>query len=321
MPAGISTSLHIDTFLTNVAAGYSNKTFIAKQVLDVISSPKETGKIAVMGNEHYRLDFVERARGADTPRIDWQPGTPVSFDASEWTLEKPIDPRDAALYDSPFKAEEAATFVIRKKLLLQLEYLVGTLMTTSGNFGGTTAAGTVWATSASATPITNIRTAMEAVRARTGNATLYGLCGSAIWNKLVQTSEAKTLYLNTVPAAAAPAVIKPNALAQAIGLEDIYVGPAIRLTSAEGATDAFTDIWGTSVFAVYAKADPGMEPSPFNLGFGALLVPSIEGFPTGTDVVMDRYYDPRAKSDVVRGTSLYDQLAVNAALGQLITGC
>lgn len=312
-------NVHIDSLLTGVASGYKNEDYIADQVLPIVPVAKETGKIANYGTEHYRLDFNARAMGADTPRGDWSASTPLSFAADDWEFEIPVDDRQRSLYDDPFDAERDATLTVVEKIMLKREDVVASLLTTAGNFGGTTT-GSAWGTPATGVPVTNIRAAMRAIVARTGvsRRRLVGICSDGIWDKLIQNNEVKNLYLNTVPGAAGPGEleIKPEQLARAIGLQAIYVGPGVKLTSKEGAADAFTDIWGTSTFAVIAKSP---RPSLMAPGYGILISPTVPGF-KGATIAVDKYREEKKRSDIVRAAALFDTVAVTKNLGQLITG-
>lgn len=314
-----SANIRIDSFLTGIAAGYKNDDYVADQVLPLIPVAEEAGKIGVYGVDHYRIDMNARAMGADTPRGDWSASTPLTFSANEWSFEIPVDDRQRKFYQDPFDAERDATIACMEKILLKREDLVATLMSTDANFGAATAAGTTWATSASATPVSNIRAAILAIVQRTGiNPKRMSVVMSyALWNKLVQTTEFKALYLNTVPGAAAPAKITPELAASAIGLSEIIVGSAVKLTSKEGATDAFSDIWSATKVAVFAKAP---RPTLMTPGFGALLSPTVALF-KGATVAVDKYREEKKRSDVVRAGALFDLITVVKNVGQIITGC
>jgi cytolysin (calcineurin-like family phosphatase) len=166
--------------------------------------------------------------------------------------------------------------------------------------------------------VKDIRTAMEAIRARTGvpYTSMIAVMGAALWNKLVQTTEAKNLYLNTIPGAAAPNQMKSSEIASAIGLSGIFVGSAVKLTSKEGAADAFTDVWGTTTIAVIAKAN---RPNLMTPGYGVMISPTVPGF-KGAYVAVDKYREEKKRSDIVRAAALFDCVAVTKNLGQIITG-
>lgn len=317
MPA--PSGVHIDTFLTNVAAGYKNEQHIADIAVPIIPVAKETGKIAAYGKDHYRLDFNPRAMGSEASRIEWATGTPITFSADEWTVEHAVDDRMRALYDQPFDADVDGTMAVMEKILLKREDLVATLMSTSGNFGATTAATVTWATSATAYPVKNIRTAMRAIIARSGvsRRNIFACMSDALWDAMIQTTEFKTLYINTLPGAAAPGNITPAQVAAAIGLGGIFVGTDVKLSTQEGIADTFADVWSSTTCAVFARTP---NPSVSNPSFAAIISPVVPGF-SGATVVVDRYREEAIRSDIIRGTALFDLVVVNANMGQLITGC
>jgi hypothetical protein len=314
----LPTALHVDTFLTNAAAGYHNSNFIARDVLPTIPIMKETGQIAAYGTDHYRIDNITpRAFSGRAARVDWSTGTPVTFSAKEWTLEHPVDDRLIDYADDPFQPLVDGTWVVNDKLSLKLEDLVATLMATTGNFGANAAAAVAWGTSATATPVKDIRTGLAAIVAKSGMSpvNIYAVMDYSLWNKMVQTTEFKTLYLSTIPGAAAPGNITPEQAAAAIGLAGIYVGYAVKLTSNEGATDAFSSVWSSTVVALFARNPRVSLQSP---SWGALLGVTKFG---ATSVAFDRYREEQIKSTIVRGTTMYDQIAINKNYGYAITGC
>lgn len=312
-------NVHIDTFLTGIAAGYKNDAHIAADAVPIIPVARETGKIAAYGTDHYRIDFGPRAMAGKAARVDWATGTPLTFTAAEWTVEKPIDDRERGLYDDPFDADADATMAVMEKVLLKREDLVATLMATSGNFGSTTAATVTWGTPATAYPVKNIRDAMRAIVARSGvsRKNIYAIMSDALWDKLILTTEFKNLYLNTIPGAAAPGNITVAQAAAAIGVAGIYVGTDVKLLTQEGIADTFADVWSANTCAVFARTP---NPSIINPSFAAIISPTVPGF-KGATVVVDRYREEESRSDIIRGTALFDQVVVNKNMGQLITGC
>lgn len=313
-----TTNVHIDTLLTTAVAGYKNLDYQARNVLPILPAAKESGKIGKYGTEHYRLDFNERSMGAKASRIDWQATTPVTFSASEWTVEKPVDDREKALYDDPFNAMVDASLVCAEKIWLKMEDLVATLMNTTGNFGSN-AAGSAWGTPGTGLPVTNIKTAVNNIVNRTGIGprNLYGCCSFKVFTDMCANNEVKNLFLNTVPNRAGLAVLTTADIASAVGLADIYVFTAVKNTAVEGAADSFSNVYGTTTFAVFAKY-PG-PPNMMAPSFASIISPSVPGLP-GANIAVDQYRDESVRSDVVRASALFDQIVVNSAMGHLITG-
>ena len=331
----VQSNLHIDVFLSGIAGAYKNSNFIADQVLPVVPSPKESGKIAQYGLEHYRIDFNARGMGGDAARGDWQASTPVSFQAQDWEFEIPVDDRQIPYYDDPFDAMTDATNAAMQKIFLKREDIVAAVLTSTGNFSGMTSAvaslpghgaAFKWLASnaASPTPVADIRFAMESIRAKTGVGydNMIGYCSSAVWNALIQTNDIRALYINTQAGLAAPAALLPSVIARAIGLADIFVGPAVKLSTKEGDTaNTMIDVWAGGItggaFGVVCKS---AKPSFMAPGFGAIISPTVPGLP-GAFVSVDRYREERKRSTVVRAAALFDCIVVTNNLGYLLTGC
>jgi hypothetical protein len=190
-------------------------------------------------------------------------------------------------------------------------------MGTSGNYGSTAAAAVAWGTSATATPIKDIRTGIAALVAKSGMspANIYAVMDYSLWNKLIQTTDFQKLFVNTTGGAAAPGSQSPAQAAAAIGIAGIKVGYAVKLTSLEGATDAFGSIWSSTVVGLYARAERISLQSP---SWGAILAVNKFG---GATAAFDRYREEQITSTIIRGRTMYDQIAVNKNYGYAITGC
>ena len=309
-----TTNIHIDSLLTQAAAGYHNTAYQARNILSIFPTTKESGKVAKYGMEHYRLDFGPRSMGANAHRVDWQAATPVSFSAQEWTVEKSVDDREKALYDDPFNALVDASQVCADKIWLKMEKIVATLLSTAGNYGATTTGGE-W--SVAGTPVTNINTAINAIVNRTGvpPSSLYGVCSYKVFRDMARNSEVKNLFLNTVPNAGAIGNLTTTDVAKACGLQDIFCITAVENTAAEGATDSMSNVFGTTKFGVFAKFNG--PPSLMAPSFALMMSPQVPGLP-GANIAVDQYRDETRRSDIVRATALFDAIVVNKNLGQII---
>lgn len=320
MPTTIG-NLHIDTLLSTIAGAYKNASYVADRVLPIIPVAKESGLIAQYGNEHMRTADIEpRAFGSRSYRGDWQAASTLSYSAVEWSVEKPVDDRERALYDDPFDALRDATIFCQEKVLAKREALVGTLLSTGGNFGATSVtASNKWNTS-SGTAATDIRTQMMNIVKITGAdpSSMIGVCSLAVWNALVNNAEFRTLYINTQPGAGAPGMIDKQTAASALGLKDIVVSSAVYNSAREGGTDSFTWCFGATTFAVIAQS---ATPTLMNPGYGAILSPIVPGLPGAAGVVVDTYREEQSRSTVVRASALFKEVYVTKNLGGYITNC
>jgi len=311
--------VHIDTFLTGILSGTANENLIANQVLPPIFSTKLTGKVAKMGDDHYRVDFATRKPGTPGTQVDYTPSS-TSYDIDEFRLEHPVDDSEVGEYDDPFDAYVDGTFVLDHKLNLKKEIQVASLLTTTANYasGHTDTGSKSWATPATGTPVTDVGGAVETIIAKKGvsETNMYGFCSFVVFKMLRLNDEVKASYLNTVAGGATPKALGRAQVAAALGLADLYVCPAVYITSNEGAsTTTKAYVWGAKNFGVFYK---GKRIGKMFPAFGYQVSPRIPKLPD-SQVVVDRYRAENLTSEVIRARLLIDQIVGDNELGYLFT--
>jgi hypothetical protein len=314
----LPSSTHIDTFASGILLGTTNEGMIADDVMPPIFSNKLTGKVAKMGEEHYRVDFVARQVGTPGYMIDFDVSS-VSFDIEEFRLEFPIDDVQKDQYDDPYDAVRDGSMVVKQKLMLKKELLVSALLTTTGNYasGHTDTSGRSWNTPATGLPVDDVQTAIEKIISKKGVSedNLYGFCSYKVYKMLRQNNQIKNVFLNTSPGASAVGALSRAQIATCLGLAGLSVSPSIQNTAKKGATASKSYVWGASHFGVFYKPQTAGIMVP---GFAYQVFPKIPILPGG-QVVIDRYREERLTSDIIRGRMLLDQIVGDSELGFLYT--
>ena len=311
-------SVHIDTFLSGLLLGTQNEGMIADEVMPPIFSSKLTGKVAKMGEEHYRVDFMARQPGTPGHMIDFDVSS-TGFSIEEFRLEFPVDDSVRDTYDDPFDAFRDGTMVINAKAGLKKEILVASLLTTTGNYatGHTDTTDRNWDGAAVGLPVDDVQRAIELIISKKGvtEGNMFGWCSYKVFQMLRKNNQIKNVYLNTVPGAAAVGSLSAQQVAACLGLAGLFVSPCIQNTAKKGATATKAYVWGAENFGVFYKAKTSGIMVP---GFAYQVFPRIPILPGG-QVVVDRYRKEDITSDVVRGRLLLDQIVGDNELGFLFT--
>lgn len=267
--------------------------FAATRILPVYNVPVDSGKYHYIPIEELlqKLSGLERAPGAGYAQTDftWKEG---SFATQELGVEIAIDDKMRNRY-ADFPMEVAAANLARDMVLRHVEVAVAEALldtTTFANDDVTVA----WDVSASATPITDINAAMEAMFETNG---VYP--NKLVVNRLVyQNLLACEQVLAKLPTTRDKTQSSLGAadLASAFGLDEVVVAGGAKNTAAKGQEKSIAHIWG-STYAMLVKTmdDSG---SPYDVGVGRLLHYSADGSNIGGTI--ETYRDNPRRGDKLR---------------------
>lgn len=315
----LPTNVHIDKFLTNVLIGLAEPGYIADQVLPPIGVAELTGKIAKLGENHLMVDFAPRSKGSRGNQVEFDYSN-VPFALEEFRLEHAIDDVwDLPNYDTPLDARRDASMVVKAKLQRKKELLVASMVMNAANYaaGHTDATNRSWNLPATGTPVTDVQAAIAKIQDDTGaeEENIYAVCSSKVFRWLRMNNEVKAFWTSTTPGAAAPGALSKQQVAQALGVREIYVGGGIYNTAKRGGTPVKTYMWGADDFALFYKTP---NPGIMSANYGYQIFPKIPGLP-GAQVLIDRYRDEGATSEMVRGRLMLDQVVGENQYGFLFT--
>lgn len=272
----------IDPILSNVVQGYKHPEHVGIYLFPRIPVQISGGQVIEFGKESFRLYNARRAPGAATKRIDiGYLGKPFALVQDSLEGKVPREHlRDAARVPG-IDLGTRATNVVMSSLSLTLENDQAQLATTAANYDANhklaLAGATQWSDPAS-TPIEDIETAKEAVRASVG---VYP-------NTLVLSPKAYKA-LKTHPDIverfkySSKESITPEMLANLLDIERVVVGKAVT-ADADG---NMTDVWGNNAVLAYVPVTASSMEEP---SYGYTY--AMEGNP----LVEPAYYDNNAKS-------------------------
>jgi len=232
----------------------------------------------------------------------------VTFSTQERGHEAPLDDDVRNNADSQLSLDKEFSGYATSKVALQFEKDAATLAQTSGSYASTvTLSGTSqWSNLTASNPIGDVETGKETIRAKVGRYPDTIVMNAAVRSKLVQHSQIIGRLTNVQRTGTGD--ISDSLLASIFGVNRILIAQPIEITSAEGQTDTYADLWNDNV--ILAITD---EPRQRGRNFG------ITWSRYGTGIwVTDTYREEAIRSNIYRTRAKYDQDVVSSISGYLI---
>lgn len=298
----------VDKILTQFSQRYTNPTYIAESILPTLKVVEKTGKYAKYGKENFRIytDAIYRAPGTRAHTVDYSVST-GSYSTKERSIEKPVADEDYKNTDEPYNPRRDASAVIMDNIWLNQEYaLAQALHNTAILTLNTTLSGTSkWSDYDNSAPITNIQTAINAVRLATGqipnSCTMSFNAEYTLKNHPDVREEVKYTNGGQFTDEAFVSWLKGK-----FKFVNVYVGSAVYDQADEGQTASLTDVWYDDFVVFYQNPRPTLMQATFGYTFFDV--------PRETDM----YREESHRRDVIRTRYSYDQNIMDPLLAYLI---
>lgn len=251
-PAHVRTSsaqVHVDSALTDFAVGYENNNFVA----DLVSPPIYTTKLS---GKYFKTSRKDRATGLDDrfgPRgranevsIDPTTGTYTLIDRG---LYQPV-PNDVEVNaDAPLDPRQLAVDNVMQRIKLNREIRVATAINTSGNYASanTAAAAAKWTNESTGTPLTDIQTAIQALRASGTRSKKIAVCSTPVYHALAKHPQMMGLRPG---GGQQGGMLGADELAKYLSLDGVLVSDVEKNTANEGQTFSSSYVWDSTMFAI-----------------------------------------------------------------------
>ncbi len=288
------------------------KEFVGSQILPIFRTPKRAASFSAITRETLLQDnqAYREARG-NYNRVSTG-AKDKSFSCEEFGLEQVIDDVERSLYQSDFDAEDAATKVTARALMLQYEKRVAAAVFNTSTWTGATlftdVSAAPWDTAASAV-IGPTLTAKEKVRALTGLTPNAMIIAESQVQNLLKNTEIK----NQFPGAPLITLeMLRSALASIFGLQKLIVGGAVRNSAIEGQTYVGADVWTDDYAMVAVIPDAGAPLTSPCIGRTFLWTQDSE------ELTVEMYREEQSRGDVVRARHHLDEVIIDASFGHLL---
>ncbi|GEN36115.1 major capsid protein [Aneurinibacillus danicus] len=268
---------HDDVLLTNIAVGYRNGQFIADKVFPALPMvSKQSDRYKVFGMDDFKVFDDKIAPNGRTNEITYGESEDTYF-CDGHGLKRPISKQEYANSDNQDELEKSATRLTTNLVLLNKEidaanktmnpasYAPG-LSTTMGTTTLDNIFGKKW-TDPTSDPVRQIDKAKEIIHTNSGIRP----------NKLVLSEKVYTALKNhpqfiELIKYSQTGIVTKDLLKAALGVDDIYIGEALRTVNGFGAVppgkpEALNYIWGNSAALLYITPTPDPTSPTFGYTF------------------------------------------------------
>lgn len=292
MPQSTGRDLHIDRLLSNVAIGYMENNTIAGTIAPVVQVGKQSDMYTIFSRaDAFRTEETKRSPGAEANKITRTISSDTYY-AQNYALKYPITIEDRENADPVYRQNlwnDAANYLSRK-LALDWEVRVATLVFNTSNVGSNAGVASEWDAAASSDPIGDIHTAMDNVEDLTGTRPNRMLIGNDAWRSLRRNDQILDRLFGTNNGGGFPSTAQ---VANLMDIPTIHVGHVYRNTANEAQAESMGKIWADHALLYYAPTRPSRDEPSFMYSFrwatGSLPNMQAERHP----------FDPKTKTEEV----------------------
>lgn len=289
--------------------------FIAKDavpILDVMAASGNFGRVPI--EQLLQTSDLKRSPKGNYPRSEYT-FTPDTFATLEYGYEERVDDNEAAMFANYFTAERLAAMRARHKLMLGYEVRCATIVQDTGFFTNTAGAAAHWSVQASATPLTDIEIAVQAVRAACGMRPNLVIMNWVQFRNFRRCDQVTSLIKYSGYQNPAAENITVEAIQQLLDVEKVLVAGGVKNTANQAQAASISDIWdGAKVFVgrVAVTQDPKEPSATRSFHWG--------GDGSSIDGTMETYRDETVRADIVRDRHQVQEKQMMAKCGYVITG-
>lgn len=297
----------IDPMLTAVARGFrAQRASVADVLFPIVSVGARAGRIMAFGPDDFKLVNTVRAPGAGTKRVQFGYSSD-SFALVDHRLEAavPVELQEEARAVPGIDLASSAISRVKNLMSLEREKQAADLARNAAKYDSgnkkTLSGATQWS-HASGDPFTDINTAKEAIRSKTGERPNVLTVGPKVLTAL-RSNAAVMARLNIVNDKTPASLLQLQALFE---LDQIIEGQAIYHTGT-----AFADVWGADAILAYTTPASMQEMGSPNYGYTYQLA--------GRPMVEQAYFGDNENTWYYPYTDAYQPVLAGASAGYLFT--
>lgn len=290
--------------------------YIGNRVFPVMDIAKQSGTFGRIPLEQLLASAGDTRRSpmAGYSRGDWK-FEPDSYATSEYGWEEPIDDREAEMYSDFFDAEQISTMRAYEQVLRAQEIRVANAVFNATTFSSqTTSVTNEWDDTASATPITDVETAVKAVANRTGIWPDTLVINRLVFRNLRNCQQ----IIDRINSAGAGQItratdINEAQLAAVFDLPKIIVAGNYNNTANEGQDASLAQIWSNEYAMVAKTASTNDMREPC---LGRILHWGGDG--SSSEGRVESYRNEEIRADVIRVRHEVTEKVLYTEMGQLL---
>lgn len=259
-------SVHSNTFLSNMSVQYANDDFIGERLCSVVPVAKRSDAYAIYPQRE-RFEFPDDALGSRSHANEInETRSSDNYSVKDYALQNFVSQDTLDNQDLVFDEMMDLVDACNEGLANRRELRCATLFTTAANYAtgnSTTLSGSdQWDSSTGGNPIKDIQTAIAACFQGHGATDLIGWCSLSVFVVLARHPVIldNLKYQRT-------GLARRDELASYFGLSDLLVCASRKQTANEGQTASFSRIWGLD----FGVARVARRPSRRSASFAAIF--------------------------------------------------
>lgn len=275
-----SSSVHSNTFLSNMSVQYANDEYIGERLVGLVPVAKRSDSFAIYPKRE-RFEYPDDALGARSHANELDESrTSDNYSVKDYGFQNFVSNETLDNEDPVFDEMMDLVEAINEGIAFKREMRLASILTTASNYSGNTvtlSGSDQWDSGAGGNPIKDIQVAKAAIYQGRGATDLMGFCSLQVFNVLARHPAILDLlkYQRS-------GIAQRTELAQVFGLTDLLVGAARKQTANQGQTAAYSRIWGLDFGIVRVSRRPSKRSAQF-----------CSLFRLNGDPVTTQWYDPR----------------------------
>lgn len=237
-----ATSVHTNTFLTNMSVQYANDEYIGERLVGLVPVAKRSDNYAVYPKRE-RLEYPDDALGSRSHANELdETRTTDSYLVKDYGLQNFVSNETLDNQDPIFDEMMDLVEALNEGIAFKREIRLASVLTTAANYSGNTvtlAGADQWDSGAGGNPVKNIQDAKAALWQGRGATDLLAFCSLNVFNVLARHPAILDLlkYQRS-------GIAQRTELANIFGFTDLLVGASRKQTANQGQTAAYSRIWG-----------------------------------------------------------------------------
>jgi hypothetical protein len=288
--------------------------FIADLVLPIFETPEQSGDYPKIKVEQFlKSTDTRRAPRAGYSRDDWEFDT-GNFACEDHGHEEPLDDVEARMYARYFDAETVSVERAVNKMRLAREIRVAAMLQSTGIITATGAVTTEWDTLATCTPKSDVKGAIDALRASRGIMPNAAIMSYKVFQNVLMSTELKTYLQYTSPHLIETEQAQKDMLAKYFGLQQIIVGKALKDSADKGITASIAEVWDDEYVLVARIGTNARDLREPCIGRTFLWTGD-----SPQQLMVEQYREEAKRSSIYRVRNNVDEAIVYAGAGYLLS--
>ncbi len=299
-----SREVHIDSALSNISVAYKNSKYIADMVFPALNVEKQSDFYYTFDKDFWFRNVVKR-RG---PGANYEEGgfevSNTQYFCNNFGLQFRMPFETIENADAAIDLETTGAEWLADQFMLNREEALKAAIMDASAWGSDTTLSTTdqWSDYENSDPIGDIETGIQTIEQATGMAPNVALMGAQVWDKLRRHPDLLDIYKYTTTGN-----LNEAQVAQAIGVEKLAIGRAVKNSAAEGVSFSGAYIWDKNMILMFVASSPGLRIA--SAGYTFLWLQN--GFTVTIEGVEDRF----RRSNVLLGDNAFDQKVVASDAG------